>query len=145
MLRSIKATQFAVLACLVALTFTSLPRTVHASSERRQLIQGDVVLNEDVTTISAEDRWPYTLALCVCNNGVPISVNCGATLIHPYVALTAGTCYRPFFMFNKSIKKQKIYIISYVLQTLQLTVSKNQKTLRFLLPVRCALFTEHQI
>jgi hypothetical protein len=83
--------------CLVALTFTCLPWDVHASSERRQLIQGETIINEDVTTIPVEDRWPYTLALCVCKDGIPTSVICGATLIHPSVALTAGKLYNIFF------------------------------------------------
>jgi hypothetical protein len=79
--------------CLVVFAFTCLPWAVNASFERRELIQGEANINADVSVIPIDDRWPYTLALCVCKNGIPTSVICGATLIHPSVALTAGRLY----------------------------------------------------
>jgi V8-like Glu-specific endopeptidase len=90
--------------CLAALTFTFFPWDVQASSERRQLIQGQTIINEDVTNIPISDRWPYTVALGVCTDGTPTSVICGATLIHPYVVLTAGRLYSVFLGLHMSKK-----------------------------------------
>ena len=64
-----------------------------ANPRRRMLIQGEVEYQEDVTGISVEDAWPFTVGLAGCRDGgkVLTSVVCGASLIHPYVVMTAGT------------------------------------------------------
>jgi hypothetical protein len=89
--------------CLVAIGAFCLPRNVHASSsERRKLIQGEAIVNEDVTTIAVEDRWPYTVAVAVCKDSIPTSIICGGTLIHPDVVLTAGRQHHLFMRFYRN-------------------------------------------
>ena len=128
--------------CLALIAFTCLPWVVRASSERRELIQGEAIVNEDVSTIPEEDRWPYTLALCVCKDGIPTSVICGATLIQPYVALTAGTLYNRicvFFGICMRYNADKLYA-----KPLQLIASKPRMKAHFLLQALSALFMAHQ-
>jgi hypothetical protein len=77
-------------------TSSEFDNLIHPSSQhRRGLIQGAAVIGSDVSTIPEQDKWPYTLALARCtqnstSNSTDLRVVCGASLIHPYVALTAG-------------------------------------------------------
>ena len=67
-----------------------------SAPHRRELIQGAAVIGPDISIIPEKDTWPYTVALARCNQNATLRVICGGSLIHPYVVLTAGTCFKLF-------------------------------------------------
>ncbi len=60
------------------------------------MVQSTFEVDSGVTNIDRQDEHPYMVALALCPDGKTLSqIFCGATLIHPEVALTAGHCIKP--------------------------------------------------
>jgi hypothetical protein len=82
------------LACIIFLMLVQLSSCMISTS--RVLIEGSITaITPDLVRTPPQDRVPYIVALALCEEGVdgpkPTTIICGASLIHPNFALTAGT------------------------------------------------------
>jgi len=81
------------LACIIFLTLVQV--SICMISPRRVLIEGSITsVTPDLVRTPPQDRVPYIVALALCDESKdgprPSTVICGASLIHPNFALTAG-------------------------------------------------------